>query len=455
MRLLAFFVCAAAFAQPLQLKQVLDSTLNNYPPLLAALQDRVIADADFLTAEGRFDLNAKALYDADYFTKYPNQNYALGVDQATRFQGMSYFGGWRLGQGDYASYDGKRETDSAGEYSAGLRMPLLRDRSIDSRRADLYKAGLGRRVAGLGIEQQKLLIIQLATRRYWDWVAAGRRLEVARAILETALHRDQQLKDAFALGQIPRMDVTDNQQAILNRRQNAMAAERGLEQAAIELSLFYRDPSGNPQLPAAAQLPPQFPGIRDFDAIRLMDDIDLAIKRRPEIQRFSAQRDQVEFDRKLARNQLLPAVDLIVAYTREAGTRQVARGPDELGVTLNFDLPVQRRQAKGRESSALARIEQFDQRERFARDQVVAEVRDAYSALSQAYKQTQVLREQVEVARHLEEAERVRFELGEGTLFVVNLREQITAETALREISAVQDYFRALALYDFATARTP
>jgi outer membrane protein TolC len=436
----------------LTLQEVLDSVEKHYPPLLVAVQDKVIADADITIAESRFDLAMKSGYEGDYLGYYRNDTYRAGVEQASQFQGMSYFAGYALGRGSYPTYEGKLQTDSAGEYKMGVRMPTLRDRATDQRRADLQKALIGRRIADLGVDQQRLLIVQMATRRYYDWVAAGRRSEAARAVLKVAELRDQQLKDTARLGQIPQIDVTDNLRAILTRRGAAIEAERGLQMAAIELSLYYRDTQGQPVLPQPSLLPPAFPELTEFTKQRMLDDVELALRRRPEIQRFAAQRSQVEVDRKLARNQLLPNVDVVLSYTRETGERLVRRGPDELTASLVFDMPFQRRAAKGKDLSAVAKIQQFDQRERFARDQVVAEVRDAFSALSAAYQRARLLREEIDVTRQLETAERVRFELGEGTLFLVNLREQATFDTALREVAAVNDYFRALALYEFAIA---
>lgn len=436
----------------LRLEDVLESVKQQYPPLLAALQDKVIADADVTSAEGRFDLILKGSYDGDFLGFYRNDNYGVGVQQATSFQGMTWFSGYQLGRGSYPTYEGKQQTDEGGEYKIGARLPLFRDRAIDQRRADLAKALIGRRVADLGIDQQRLLIVQLATRRYYEWLAAGQRFQAATEVLKVAEQRDQQLKDASDLGQIPRIDVTDNLRAILTRRAQVVEAKRGLELAAIELSLFLRDGQGQPRLVREDELPPAFPDLREFDEKRLMEDIELALKRRPEIARFVAQREQVEVDRRLAQNQLMPNIDAGVSYTRQIGDRVVRRGPDDLVASLIFDLPAQRRAAKGRDLSSLARIEQFDQRERFARDQVTAEVRDAYSALRAAYQRAQVLKQEVQVARELEDAERVRFQLGDGTLFLVNLREQATFDTVIREVSAVNEYFRALALYEFAIA---
>lgn len=454
MRLLALLAAALPLAaqEPLRLEDVLDSVDRHYPPLLAALQDRVLASADVLVATGRFDLSIKSGYEGDYLGKYRNDVYRTGLEQATQFQGMTYFAGYQLGRGEFASYDGKLQTDLGGEYKAGVKLPLFRDRAIDARRAELQKALIGRRIADLGVDQQRLVILQLATRRYYEWLAAGQRYNVARAVLQVAEQRDGQLREAVRLGQIPAVDVTDNQRAILTRRALLIEAERALQQAAIELSLFYRDASGSPVLPAVNRLPSSFPAPREVDEQRLNDDIELALKRRPEIRRFREQRNQVEVDRKLAQNQLLPNVDVSVSFSSQLGGRRVGRGPNDLIAALVFDLPAQRRVAKGRDLAALARIEQFDQRERFARDQVEAEVRDAYSALKTAYDRARVLREEVEVARQLEVAERVRFELGEGNLFLVNLREQATYETELREVAALTEYFRALALYEFAIA---
>lgn len=329
---------------------------------------------------------------------------------------------------------------------------MLRDRSLDARRTELLKARIGQRIAELGVDQQQLVILQLAARRYHEWVAAGLRYQVARSVLQVAQQRDGQLREAARLGQIPAVDVTDNQRAILTRRAQTIEYERALQKAAIELSLFYRDDAGDPVLPGPERLPAAFPAPRNIDEQRLEEDIELAWMRRPEIRRFREQRSQAEVDRKLAQNQLLPRVDLSLSFASQLGERRVGRGPNDLIASLAFELPAQRRAARGRDLAALARIEQFDQRERFARDQISAEVRDAYSALKAAYERTRVLREEVDVARQLETAERVRFELGEGNLFLVNLREQAAFETELRELAALAEYFRALAFYEYAIA---
>jgi hypothetical protein len=52
----------------------------------------------------------------------------------------------------------------------------------------------------------------------------------------------------------------------------------------------------------------------------------------------------------------------------------------------------------------------------------------------------------------VEDAERTRYQLGESTLFILNQRELQTADAAVREASALADYYRARALYEQAIA---
>ncbi|MBM4000876.1 MAG: hypothetical protein FJ297_15280 [Planctomycetes bacterium] len=64
-------------------------------------------------------------------------------------------------------------------------------------------------------------------------------------------------------------------------------------------------------------------------------------------------------------------------------------------------------------------------------------------------------RENLRLARALEEAERKRFDAGDSDLLRVALQESAAIEAALLEIESVSDYFRAKAAYDWASAPMP
>lgn len=439
--------------QMLTLEALLASVNKNFPPLRAALLERPLAEADLLNQEGRFDLSLKSRLDTQNFGYYQNERFEIAIEQPTQMWGATVYSGYSLSEGRYPDYDGKSVTNNGGQYKAGVRVPLARDRAIDSRRADLGKARIGLRLADLSIDQQRLTILQTATRRYWDWVAAGRRLLIANTLLEVAIGRDAILTEAVRIGALPQFEQLDNQRIVLQRRNNVVEARRTLENTAIEMSLYLRDDTGSPVIAEPAKLIPGFPDPAEITDTQMIDDMAAALGRRPDVLRYVFQRNQVEIDRKLAQNQRMPNVDLFTEYYRESGNGIVRRGPNDLRVGLVFDMPLQRRQATSRLQNAEARLGQLEQRERFQRDQVSAEVRDAASAVKAAFERSQVVTEELSVTRRVEDAERLRFELGDSTLFVLNQREQATAEAAIKEANALADYFRAYASYELAIAR--
>jgi cobalt-zinc-cadmium efflux system outer membrane protein len=437
----------------LTLEALLESVNKSYPPLRAALLERPLAEAEVLNQQGRFDLVLRTRLETQNFGFYQNERFDIGIDQPTTLWGATLFSGYSVSHGRYPDYDGKAVTNEAGQYRAGARVPLARDRAIDNRRADLGKARIGLRLADLSIDQQRLTILQSATRRYWDWVAAGRRLLIANTLLDVALGRDSILTEAVKIGALPQFEQLDNQRIVLQRRNNVVEARRSLENAAIELSLFLRDDQGQPVVADAGKLLPGFPDPAELTENQIFEDMTVALNRRPDVLRFLFQRDQVEIDKRLAQNQRLPNVDLFTEYLREFGAGPVKRGPNDLRVGILFDLPLQRRQATARLENAEARLGQIRQRLQFQRDQVSADVRDAASAVRAAYERSLVLTQELQITRDVEAAERLRFELGDSTLFVLNLREQATAEAAIREANALADYFRAYASYELAIAR--
>jgi outer membrane protein, heavy metal efflux system len=447
--------CSRASAQmgELRLEEVMDSVSRHYPPLVAALADVEIAEAEALIAEGRFDARLRAGFDSDRGGYYANERFAGGVEQRFRTFGGGIGAGWRRGEGDFAPYDGRLQTRSGGEYRAGLRLPLLRERAVDSDRAGLERARIGRTIARLSVDQQRLIVTQLAARRYWDWVAAGLRYRVAAALLSIAEGRDQMLRDSVQLGQLPAIEITENARAILNRQSEVVGAERFLQQAAIGLSLFLRDATGDPVLAPVDRLPADFPAPELVDERTLLDRVQSALRLRPELEGIEARIGQLRVDERLAANDTLPTVDFGFGLATERGAGPVLRGPNEAKVSLTFELPFQRREAKGRLSRAQAAQRQWEQRLRFATDQVTAEVRDAVSALVAAHDRAALLRRELETARDLEDAERTRLQFGEGTLFMVNLREMATADAAIRQVNALAEYYRAKAQYDYAVAR--
>jgi outer membrane protein TolC len=119
---------------------------------------------------------------------------------------------------------------------------------------------------------------------------------------------------------------------------------------------------------------------------------------------------------------------------------------------ISFSVPLNRWEATGRRDVARAKIAKLDQDRELLRRQVVLEVEDAASAVNTTEERYRAAVEEVQLAVRLEEGERIRFRVGDSTLFLVNQRERATAEARARLIDVMAEYHQGLAAFRAASA---
>jgi outer membrane protein TolC len=253
---------------------------------------------------------------------------------------------------------------------------------------------------------------------------------------------------------IPKIVVTDNRRLVVSRQLAQVQARRRFEAASIALSLFHRDVEGNPRVTGISRVPAGAGEMTPPQPTQVDTDIAQALGGRPEIRRLKLSLERAEVDVRLARNQLLPNLDAGVAVSRDFGEdRYKDKRDTEVEVGVEFKMPLQRRDAKGKLEVAEAQVNRLVVEERMARDRVAAEIRDAFSALQAAWEQIGQAQLNVELAVELEAAEGVRFERGASDLLAVQIREQAGFEARTAEVDLIAEYFRSLADYRAAIAR--
>ena len=434
----------------MKLDDVLVAALRAFPSLLASEQRVRASEAEYKTAEGGFDTLLKSQNRYSIIGLYENQNNDVVIEQPTGLWGATFFGGWRRGVGDYPVYEGKSQTASDGELRVGVNLPLWRNRDIDQRRAKLQQAELGKLIAGHDYDQALLEIRRVSSLRYWDWLLAGKRMRVAERLLKIAENRNDGIRERAAAGDIADFEVLDNQRAILERRERLVAAQRLLEQSAIQLSLYLRDAEGQPSLPGVDVLPNDFPSDEPPLDINLEHALSIAQQQRPELKRLSLQKRQTETEVEYQENQRAPGVDVSVIGAKDIGYGKASLNRDELYLGLNIDIPLQRRVAGGRADKAAADLQRLKWDGQLLADRIGNEIKDALSAIRAARKRVELSRQQLLAAQQLEEGEQQRFDLGATTLLFVNLREIAHGDAAITLAQAQANLFKAHADYQAA-----
>ncbi len=443
---------APATGQPLSLDEVLSSVETTFPLLIAALQERGVADGELVAALGAFDLSITGSALQTPAGYYDNYRADLKLEQQTAASGAKVFGGYKWGRGHFPEWFGDRQTYDGGAFQGGLLLPLLKGAPIDKKRADLYKARIARQQAEPNIQRARIEYVRQASRAYWDWVAASKTVRIGEDLLDIAVQRDALIAEQIELGQIVPIERIDNRRVLTSRQAKLVDFRRKSQATAIKLSLYYRDETGTPLLARIDQAPAEFPAFDEPDAALLVEEgLAVAVNSRPEILHIQLARQRLGVDLDLARNSLLPEVDAIAQATQNVGgpTDKFDKSLPTVEAGVQFDVPLQRRQARGDIQKSTAALARLAQQLEYARNSVTVEVQEAVTNLVASYQQVDRTRESVVLAERMEQAERTRFALGQGTttILVVNLREMATADARLLLVDETTQFFRAWADY--------
>lgn len=435
-------------AVSLQLDEVRGSVLRYYPLLIAAVQERGIAEGEQRSALGAYDLHTSAENMTGALGFYRTNRAAVGFEQYT-LPGGKISSGYRIGRGSFEPWYLERQTNEGGEFKLSYQQSLLQGLAFDKRRLGLRKADLARAAAEPSIDKQRIYFLQYAAIDYWKWVAAGHWYVVNRDLLRLAEMRVEGIDTRINRGILPEIERLDNRRLIVSRRTKLIEADRKFQQAAVELSLYVRDEFGAATLPTANRLP-SFPAPVKPDESRLEDDVATALAYRPEPRYLRLQREKTVVELNYARNLTLPQLDALVGASKDVGqptSPKNDKGPFQLEAGLLFDVPIQRRYATGRIRTAEAELTQIRAREQFAADRIRADVRFALAGLKTAYEEYSYAVESAELAAEMEQAERTKFDLGNSNILTVNLREQATADARILMIDALAEYHIAEAEY--------
>ncbi|MCA9178640.1 MAG: TolC family protein [Planctomycetales bacterium] len=435
-----------------EVRDVVASIHATFPLLAAASQEAVIAAGKQTAAWGGFDTKLKGASENGPLGFYETYRHSAGVENPL-YGGGSVFGGYRVGRGSFQPWYQERQTNDGGELKAGLRVPLLRDRQIDARRAELWRATYDRQRAQPEIRAQLIQFVRDGSIAYWYWVAAGRQVQIGERALRLAQQRNQQLQRKVEAGDVAPPELQDSLRAIAKREAKLIDLRRKREQASVKLSLFLRDDSGVPWAPSIERLP-AFPEPAAMP--EQADDVAQALAARPEIAALDAAARAVNVDLAESRNDLLPALDAQVIGSQDLGeptSKKRDKSEFELEAGLYVDMPVQRRKARGKAQAARGKLAQISAKRRFTADKIATEVQATHIALDAAFQRIGRARESQRLAEYMASVERRKFELGDSNLLSVALREQYAVEAADAEVEALFEYFAALADFHAAMGR--
>ena len=350
-----------------------------------------------------------------------------------------------------------------------LTQPLLRNGWLAANRAPLVIARRNLQQSRAAFVAEVSNNILQAVNQYWAVVQARGNLEVAQASMAAAESTYKRDKRALELGALPPLDIYRSESQVASRRVQVIESEYALRQAEDALRLTIgadQDPYFQTLDLQLTERPEPGDELRTIDAASVLQT---ALAKRPEFEVAQAALARDETQIRLARNHLLPQLDLLALYASNGvGGRT---GIDTIGqplssswlnqmfgfgyptyeAQLTLSLPLKNRAAKAEMGSALVSRRSDLYNQRYIREQVTLDVTNAVHQLEQAKLSVAAGKEALDLAQKTLAAEQRKYELGSGTIFFVLEAQTELASAQQSLLQSEVGYQMAIASVDHAT----
>jgi outer membrane protein len=433
---------------------------------------------------------------------YPTGLY-IDSENASRvsIESKTYFGGTVTLGMDYRHLTSTSNIQTLSpQYSTnlvfGVSQPLLRDFGYDKAQSAIRLSEQRARVAEQAFVQAAARVISQTEEEYWRWTFAREQVDVRRRSRDAAARLLTQANTLFDAGKAAPSTVQQARAALAQREEDAVGAAADAESVEDRLKLLLRIDLTSRLTPTdtVASSPPTavLPGVLPATAILSrpaapvdpIASVESALRRRPELIALERERDQREIELSLAKNLLLPRLDLNAQYMRNgmAGLPStvcvdptvidcVPAGlgvPDSIFATmttpndalsslftrqpfdgwsaeLRLQVPLGMRAAKAKRTEAELKLAESRLRVEAARDEVIRDVREAVRQAATAQARFDAARQVGTFARTQFTTARTQFDAGLVSTFDVVRAQDDLDRAALNELKAQMELNIALA----------
>lgn len=350
--------------------------------------------------------------------------------------------------------------------------PLLKNFGPKVARKEIIIARQNYEISEAQLKSQVLDTIYQVEEAYWNLVLAKEDLKVKQQSLQLARDQLAKTKKEIEVGQQAAIEILNVQAAVSQREAEIVQAEAAVRSAEDRLKVILNLAAGN-DLRNIKINPVEKPEFKPVN-IDLNQALQTARLNRPDLQVNNLTIENKRFNYQLAKNQLLPQLDLKVSYWSPgiSGDRLIYQGDNPLtGIvvgkipgsvwdsfrdsmkflynnwSINFTLTLPLADLVSRSNLALAKTElaQAQARQKALEQQVMLEVSEAVNNIETLAKSVEAFRVAREYAEKRLEAETKKLAVGLTTNYFVLEAQEKLANARSAELKALVDYNLALA----------
>jgi outer membrane protein TolC len=422
----------------ISLLDVFKSTLQHHPQILAAQAQLEQAAAKQLASQGAFDWKIDHSSQTRTGGFYDGWFTDQSIGRQLPWANAKISSGYRRSEGSLPIYENQYETLSDGEVNLKLSLALLKDRAIDSERNTVRQADIDYGIAEIDFSLGMNALLLEAAYSYLAWYQACQEVEIVRDLRALATSRREAITAQVNNGDMANIVLTEFDTTLLNRTLAVLERQQAGAVAGKNLSMFLRDKEGKP-LTLDLHNCNYRQNHLDFSG----NDADLnQLNLHPALVRIDSEIAQISNLRQLAKNELLPELDVEFLLADDTGRGSETLEGLESYVGLRFSVPIERRKAKGKFAEADAKLTELEQKRQQLLDKLRIDIEATQIRIHNVKQQYQAQKRRAQLATRLAEQELLRFNAGDSDLFLLNTRERNIGVAKLSVIKLQTDLTR-------------
>ena len=306
---------------------------------------------------------------------------------------------------------------------------------VDSRRATLQQA---KSVAQQSEAERRLAVNNLlydALSTYYAWQRESQTLDIINGALSNARERYRFVRIEWEGGARPAIDTVEALTQLQTIELQQSAAELAYANATLELSNYLWLQSGEPLSLTTALRP-----VSTFQtaSLPLLETLLASADRHPKLAALRSKQSVLDVERRLKGTYLLPKLS-VKATTLSKGYSVPTEGnpaflENNSKVAAELRLPLFLREARGAYRAAGLKLQEISLEIDAATLAIENKIRAAYNEVAALSNQLRIAQSTWTNYQRLYSGERLKFEAGESTLFILNSRQNKVIEGAQKVV---------------------
>lgn len=416
----------------------------------------IVADSDLkrLKARGVFDPKLEIDYSNKEFKSKEYYNKLNASFKIPVWYGVNIKANYENNDGYYLNPE--KTTPDSGLYGLGITAAIGSGMFMNKRMAAVKQAKNYQKQA---LEERKILVNTIlydAANTYFDWLQYYKERKIYKSFLINAGIRFKAVKRNFETGEVAAIDTLEANITINNRKLNLEKATIKFTKSSLLLSNYLWLENNIPVELNQFIIPDTLTTDRVDGALKtpllLIDTFD--IKDHPKLKALSFKVDNLEIDRKLKFNKLLPKIEAQYNFlTKSFGNdSNLEFGNYKAGLKLSMPIFLRKERADLKLAKIKLEALNYEQstQKTSINNKVIALQKELVSYETQMNYADVLVRDYKTLAA----AELRKFTLGESSVFYVNIRESKLIAAELKYVELLNNYlktkaklFNGLAIY--------